>query len=76
MFALRATKIVTQRKIAGILANAGRVVGRNLSAKIIYTETDEAPALATFALLPVVKKYCNKIGVDVVTRFFQEHSRN
>ena len=28
--------------------------------KIIYTETDEAPALATYSLLPIVKKYAAK----------------
>ena len=28
----------------------------NASAQIIYTETDEAPALATYSLLPVIAK--------------------
>lgn len=28
----------------------------NAKASIIYTETDEAPALATFALYPIVSK--------------------
>jgi len=35
---------------------------------IIYTHTDEAPALATYSLLPVVQAYAAKAGVDVVTR--------
>eukprot|EP01031_Cornospumella_fuschlensis_P037867 gene37867-46000_t len=35
------------------------------TAKIIYTETDEAPALATYSLLPVVKKFASKAGVEV-----------
>lgn len=35
---------------------------------IIYTETDEAPALATYCLLPVIKTYANKIGVDVTKK--------
>jgi len=35
------------------------------SSKIIYTETDEAPALATYSLLPVVKCYAKKVGVEV-----------
>lgn len=38
-----------------------------MSAKIIYTETDEAPALATYSLLPIVRKYAGKIGVAVET---------
>ena len=35
---------------------------------IIYTETDEAPALATYSFLPVVQAYCRKAGVNVETR--------
>jgi isocitrate dehydrogenase len=33
---------------------------------IIYTETDEAPALATYSLYPVVGKLAGLAGVDVV----------
>ncbi len=36
--------------------------------KIIYTRTDEAPALATFSFLPIVSAYAAKAGVDVETR--------
>jgi isocitrate dehydrogenase len=35
---------------------------------IIYTHTDEAPALATYSLLPVVRAYAAKAGVVVETR--------
>jgi isocitrate dehydrogenase len=35
---------------------------------IIYTHTDEAPALATYSLLPVVRAYASKAGVNVDTR--------
>lgn len=35
---------------------------------IIYTYTDEAPALATASLLPIVKAYAGQAGVDVETR--------
>ena len=38
------------------------------SSKIIYTETDEAPALATHSLLPIVQAYGRVAGVDVETR--------
>eukprot|EP00986_Skeletonema_menzelii_P002972 scaffold862_cov142-Skeletonema_menzelii.AAC.3 len=34
--------------------------------KLIYTETDEAPALATFSLLPVLTKFGALADVDVV----------
>ncbi len=36
--------------------------------KIIYTHTDEAPALATYSFLPVVAAYASTAGVDVETR--------
>jgi isocitrate dehydrogenase len=36
--------------------------------KIIYTYTDEAPALATHSLLPVLQAYAGKAGVDIETR--------
>jgi isocitrate dehydrogenase len=36
--------------------------------KIIYTYTDEAPALATHSLLPVIEAYAGKAGVEVETR--------
>jgi isocitrate dehydrogenase len=35
---------------------------------IIYTHTDEAPALATYSLLLVVQAFAAQAGVDVVTR--------
>ncbi|MDR9467570.1 NADP-dependent isocitrate dehydrogenase [Marinospirillum sp.] len=37
------------------------------SNKIIYTLTDEAPALATFSLLPVVSSFTKVAGLDVET---------
>ncbi len=38
------------------------------SSKIIYTETDEAPALATYSLLPIVQAYTKAAGIAVETR--------
>jgi len=35
---------------------------------IIYTHTDEAPALATYSFLPVVRAYASKAGVAVESR--------
>src|SRR5438132_855559 len=35
---------------------------------IIYTQTDEAPALATYSLLPVVQAYARTAGINVETR--------
>ena len=36
--------------------------------KILYTKTDEAPALATYSFLPIVKAFTAKVGIDVETR--------
>jgi isocitrate dehydrogenase len=38
------------------------------SSKIIYTLTDEAPALATYSFLPVVQAFTKAAGIDVETR--------
>ena len=38
------------------------------SEKIIYTITDEAPALATYSLLPIIEAYTNVAGVEVETK--------
>ncbi len=35
---------------------------------IIYTKTDEAPALATYSFLPIVKAFTDAAGIDVETR--------
>jgi len=37
-------------------------------AKIIYTKTDEAPALATYSLLPIIQAFTSSLGVEVETR--------
>ncbi|MEC8662898.1 MAG: NADP-dependent isocitrate dehydrogenase [Bacteroidota bacterium] len=36
--------------------------------KILYTLTDEAPALATYSFLPIVEAFASKAGVAVETR--------
>jgi isocitrate dehydrogenase len=37
------------------------------TSKIIWTKTDEAPALATYSFLPIVKAFTKGTGVDVET---------
>lgn len=65
------------RSSINLNANAQRVAFSNrhalqvlncLSTKptIIYTETDEAPALATYSLLPIVSRMATPAGIDVV----------
>ncbi|MEM9692475.1 MAG: NADP-dependent isocitrate dehydrogenase [Myxococcota bacterium] len=36
--------------------------------KIIYTQTDEAPALATYSFLPIIQLFAGAAGVQVETR--------
>ena len=38
-----------------------------MNPKIIYTKTDEAPALATGSLLPVIRAFTKAAGIDVET---------
>ncbi|WP_057940004.1 NADP-dependent isocitrate dehydrogenase [Algoriphagus resistens] len=40
----------------------------NQTPKILYTLTDEAPALATYSLLPIVEAFTKSAGVSVETR--------
>src|SRR5690606_5659360 len=35
---------------------------------IIYTKTDEAPALATYSLLPIIQAFTRHAGIAVETR--------
>ncbi|MGQ0465572.1 MAG: NADP-dependent isocitrate dehydrogenase [Sporichthyaceae bacterium] len=37
-------------------------------ATIIYTQTDEAPLLATYSFLPIIQAYASTAGVEVETR--------
>jgi len=39
-----------------------------MSSAIIYTKTDEAPALATYSLLPIIQAFAKSAGIDVETR--------
>jgi len=63
------------RKPAGLHGYAKRVaarlVVRSASFKIVYTHTDEAPALATYAFLPVIQKMTKWADVQVRS----EHTR-
>jgi isocitrate dehydrogenase len=39
-----------------------------LYSSVIWTKIDEAPALATYSLLPIVQKFAEKVGVNVEER--------
>ena len=36
-----------------------------IMSKIIYTECDEAPMLATYSLLPVIQRFAKPMGIEV-----------
>ncbi|MCK8523969.1 NADP-dependent isocitrate dehydrogenase [Aquimarina sp. D1M17] len=42
-------------------------MGVNTS-KIIYTKTDEAPALATYSFLPIIKKFTESANIELETK--------
>ena len=48
----------------GAARTGARALGSN-APKIIYTETDEAPNLATYSFLPVVQKMVSLAGIEV-----------
>ena len=43
--------------------------------KIIYTDTDEAPRLATYSLLPIIKAFTDTAGIEVELRDISLASR-
>ena len=36
--------------------------------EIIYTKTDEAPALATLSLLPIIKAFTKSSNIQIITK--------
>ena len=60
-------------RCAGVARNGLKGVGisRWLStspyalSKIIYTECDEAPMLATYSLLPIIQRFAKPMGIEV-----------
>ena len=48
---------------------------QHMSSKIIYTHTDEAPALATKSLLPIVQAYAKQCGIEMETKDISLASR-
>merc|ERR1719174_1930375 len=61
MRALKRQALAPSRGAAGPLAARARRA-MSTQPKIVWTYTDEAPALATFALLPVVERFTKPAG--------------
>ncbi|WP_442512242.1 NADP-dependent isocitrate dehydrogenase [Novipirellula sp. SH528] len=49
-------------------------MSQNVS-KIVYTHTDEAPALATYSLLPIIRAFTSAAGITVETKDISLASR-
>jgi isocitrate dehydrogenase len=65
MFALRRTNFVRSFRLSN---NVSRMLANATSGpKITYTLCDEAPALATYSLLPVVQRFTRPAGISVET---------
>ena len=39
-----------------------------ITSKIVYTKTDEAPALATYSFLPIVKRFTKTANIEIETK--------
>lgn len=55
-------------RIHKIRKNKAEVVFMTESPRIVYTETDEAPRLATYSFLPIIKAFTDTAGVGVEIR--------
>jgi isocitrate dehydrogenase len=55
------------RSVPGAPGTLAVVTESNMS-KIIYTYTDEAPALATYSLLPIIQAFARAAGIEIETR--------
>ena len=47
-----------------LIQNFSKINKKSFSNKITWTFTDEAPALATYSLIPIIQKFVNKSGID------------
>ncbi len=50
------------------VGSLGRYDRHVIESTIIYTHTDEAPALATYSLLPIVQAFASAAGIEIETR--------
>jgi len=75
-FGIKHQPIVSQRRDFANFSNAQmmgcqcfainmRLIMTISKSKIIYTKTDEAPALATYSLLPIIRSFTSSAGIEV-----------
>jgi hypothetical protein len=51
------------------VCSRSRSLRRFASNKIVYTYTDEAPMLATYSLLPIIRRFTKSADVNVELRY-------
>lgn len=56
---------VCKAGLKGLKINRALSTSPWLLSKIIYTECDEAPMLATYSLLPVIQRFAKPMGIEV-----------
>src|SRR5690606_9859152 len=67
----------TRKSVFGNFQNSSILLTLKLDqmSKIFYTKTDEAPALATRSLLPIVKAFVKSSGIEIETKDISLASR-
>ena len=65
MLGLLSTASLSKVGLKGINVSRWLSTSPYALSKIIYTETDEAPMLATFSLLPVIQRFAKPMGIEV-----------
>jgi len=59
---------VSKVGLRGVAVNRWLSTSPYALSKIIYTECDEAPMLATYSLLPVIQRFAKPMGIEVEKR--------
>ena len=65
MLGLLSTASLSKAGLKGVNVSRWLSTSPYALSKIIYTETDEAPMLATFSLLPVIQRFAEPMGIEV-----------
>lgn len=65
MFVVRASLAATAGRLARAGVPAATLRAASGGPKIVYTFTDEAPMLATFSLLPIIRRFTDDAGIAV-----------
>ena len=65
MLGLLSTASLSKAGLKGVNVSRWLSTSPYALSKIIYTETDEAPMLATFSLLPVIQRFAKPMGIEV-----------